>query len=403
MSDITGLRADRVRIPFRRPFVTAQGMWLEREAWIIRLVDRDGRTGLGEAVLEPADGEVAGSVLDQLVREIAELAGAGQLPSAEALELHGAPGRALRAALDAARLDLDELPAARLGPDGPGVGVNATIASVGPRASAEAALQALEAGFGTLKLKAGAERETEVLVDRLRAVRDAVGPAVRLRIDVNGAWDLETAVERLEAIRRFAIEYVEQPLGGDDPIALAELRRRVRVPLAADEAVTSVRAARALLEAGAVDVLVVKLARVGGPVAALQIAELAAERNVPVVISTLFETGVGIAAGLAAAAGLPDVGGVAGEGPPDHGLATGGLLENDLLLAELILDDGRMWLPDELEADDLPSDRRPDGHGGRAGEQGGPAPWRTATGLGIALDEPAVRRYAVESIGGDGG
>lgn len=389
MSAIVGLRADKVRIPFRRPFATAHGMWVEREVWIVRIVDRDGRTGLGEAVLEPADGEVAQSVLDHLVREAAELAGEGRLPTAEELELHGSPGRALRAALDSARLDLSELPAARLGPDGPGVGVNATIASVGPRASAEAALQALEAGFTTLKLKAGAERETEVLVDRIRAVREAVGPGVRLRIDVNGAWDLETAVDRMAAIRRFTIEYVEQPLPGDDPRPLAELRRRTRVPVAADEAVMSMRAARALIEADAVDVLVLKLARVGGPIAALEIAELAAEHDIPVVLSTLFETGVGIAAGLAAAAGLPEIAGPVLETPPEHGLATAGLLESDLLVAGLVLDDGRMWLP-EGGAAGLPSDPG-------AGSGGGPL---ASGGLGITLDERAVKRYAVESIGG---
>ena len=144
-----------------------------------------------------------------------------------------------------------------------------------------------------------------MLVDRVRAVRAAVGPDIRLRLDVNGAWDLETATDRLDAIARFALEYVEQPLAGDDAAELAELRRRVRVPIAADETVTSLRAARALLDAGAVDVLVVKPVRVGGPVVAAEIAALAAERGVPVVISTLFETGVGIAAGLAVAAALP--------------------------------------------------------------------------------------------------
>ena len=178
---------------------------------------------------------------------------------------------------------------------------------LGPAASAEAARQSVDAGFVTLKLKAGAERETEVLVDRVRAVREAIGPDVHLRLDVNGAWDPPTAEERLEAVERFRLEYVEQPLAGDDAEALAELRRRVRVPIAADESVTSVKAARELLDAEAVDVLVVKPARVGGLVVGAEIAALAAERGVPVVVSTLFETGVGIAAALAMAARLPEV------------------------------------------------------------------------------------------------
>ena len=89
-------------------------------------------------------------------------------------------------------------------------------ASPPPREGAEAALQAIEAGFTTLKLKAGAERETEDLVARVRAIRQAVGPDVRLRLDVNGAWDLPTAEDRLDAVARFDIQYVEQPLPADD-------------------------------------------------------------------------------------------------------------------------------------------------------------------------------------------
>ena len=102
------LVADRVQIPFRRPFPTATGMWVEREAWILRLVDEDGRVGLGEAVLEPANGEVAETILEALVREAVEGAADG-LPSLADLELHGAPGRALAAAIEGA--------AARPGPD----------------------------------------------------------------------------------------------------------------------------------------------------------------------------------------------------------------------------------------------------------------------------------------------
>lgn len=365
MTAITRIHADKVMIPFQRPFPTSNGMWLAREAWIIRLVDADGRVGVGEAVVEPQDGLAASTVLDHLVRDLERSNPADGLPAPEDLELHGSPGRALRAAIDAARFDLgllDGFPSGasvRPGASGSGdagaqddelalggVGVNATLPSIGPGASAEAARQSVSAGFTTLKLKAGAERETQVLVDRVRAVREAVGPDVRLRLDVNGAWDLETATDRLDAVARFALEYVEQPLAGDEPAAMAELRRRVRVPLAADETVTSVRAARLLLDAGAVDVLVVKPVRVGGLVAAAEVAELAAERGVPVVISTLFETGVGIAAGLALAAALPEVR-VGGrlDHAPDHGLATAGLLEHDLLEEGLILDRGLLRAP----------------------------------------------------------
>jgi L-alanine-DL-glutamate epimerase-like enolase superfamily enzyme len=375
VATIRSLAADRLRIPFRRPFPTASGMWLERELWLLRLTDTDGRVGLGEAVLDGDATEVMETLLAALVRESVESAAAGNLPERDDLELHGVPGRALNAALESARRDL-ELPGGRpADPDADDatgwVGVNATLPSLGPDAIAEAASQAIEAGFVTLKVKAGAERETQDLVDRIAAVRRAVGPDVRLRLDVNGAWDLATAEDRLEAIARFDLEFVEQPLAPGDVESLAELRRRVPVPLAADESVESVRAARELIESDAVDALVVKLARVGGRSAALEVARLGAARGVDVVLSNLFETGVGIAAALSLAGELPvtDTG-----DPPDHGLATAGLLEHDLLIRSLIVEDGRL--------------RAPGGDG--------------TGGLGIALDPRALERFRVESVGSVG-
>lgn len=370
------LQGIRVRIPFRRPFVTATGMWLHRDAWIVRLTSADGRVGLGEAVLEPAAGETIGEVADTqlaaLVRDAARAIaedGEDGIPSPVELERLGTPGRALRAAIDSARMDLalDE-PIATAAPDGPGVAVNGTIGFAGPDAGAEAARQAVAAGFTTLKLKAGAERETDVLVARVRAIRVAVGPEVRLRLDINGAWDLATAEERIEAVRRFGIEYVEQPLPAHELDLTAELRRRVGVPIALDESAESVAAVRAALAAESCDVLVVKPARVGGPLAVEEIAERAAERGVAVVVSTLFETGVGIAAALAAAASLPEDHDLA------HGLATAGLLEHDLLVAPLHVEGGRMRAP------------------------GGPG----TRGLGVALDERVVERFEVEAAEGGG-
>ena len=372
---VSGLTAIRVRVPFRRPFATASGMWLHREAWLVLLAGADGlagRIGIGEAVLEPAATEVQETILARVIRETAGRARERDLPDAEELELLGTPGRAFRAALDAARLDL------AFAADPAQVPVNGTISFGAPGAAAEGALQAIEAGFATLKIKAGAERETEDLVARIRAIRRAVGPDVRLRLDVNGAWDLPTAEERLAAVERFGIEYVEQPLAADDLAGAAELRARVGIPIAADETVATPAMARAVLAEGAADVLVVKPARVGGPVAVAEIAVAARARGVPVVLSTLFETGVGIAAARAMAAmlarapsGAPAMGELRA-----HGLATAGLLEHDLLVEPLAVEGGRMGLPDV--------------------EPGEAA----LGGLGVALDTAAVTRFTAEVVEG---
>jgi L-Ala-D/L-Glu epimerase len=352
------VRVHRVRVPFRVPFRTATGTWTARESWLLRLADDHGRVGWGEAALEAAaDRPVLAALFD-------ELAATGLAPSSALVDRAGSAGLAFRAALDGARLDMARPGHAPRTTSLPAVGVNATIPVVPTAVAVEVAELAVAAGFRTIKLKAGREDTTATLVERLGAVRAAVGDGVALRLDVNGSWGLEAAARNLRALAGFALQYAEQPL---DPGALAKgaaLRARVGIPIAADEAVTSVAAARAVLDAGAADVLVVKPSRVGGPSAVGDIARLAGERGVPVVISSLFETGVGLALGLACAAALPDVPGWPAA-TRDHGLATADLLRDDLLESPLLVKGGRMRAP------------------------GGPRTGR----LGIAVDEDVVRWY----------
>lgn len=329
------VRVRHVRVPFRSPFATAAGTWSARESWIVVMRGADGRLGVGEAV--------------------------------------AADEAALAAAAEAAELDLTSPLLSVLGRDGAGVGVNATLPGLDPMTTAMAARLAVAAGYRTLKLKAGARDTAGELAIRVASVRDAVGEGIALRLDANGTWTLDEATARLEALAPYGLQYVEQPMAPAGLAALddaAELRRRMGggagVRVAADEAVASLADARAVLDAGAADVLVVKPARVGGPGVVAEIAALAAAHGVPVVISSLFETGVGLALGLRCAGLLPDVPGWPAAGR-DHGLATADLLVDDLLVEPLAVDRGRMRVP------------------------GGPG----SGGLGVALDEAAVARYEV--------
>ncbi|MGD0019944.1 MAG: enolase C-terminal domain-like protein [Candidatus Limnocylindrales bacterium] len=373
------VEAIHVRVPFRRPLLDATGEYTHRRSWLLRVVDEDGNEGLGEAALNPIASDVAAGALARLVREIAPGLAVGRLPSWPELAAEGEPGRAAMAAVDGA---IAALAAARNAGDGvagdaahadpASIPVCATISFGGPDAGADAASQAVELGFETLKLRAGFERTTDQLVDRLRALRAAVGPEPRLRIDGAGAWDLETAVERIAGIEPFRIEYVEQPLAAWDVTGHAALRERVRVPIALDESIDSEGAARAALAERAADVVVVKPARVGGLAATMRIVEAAAAAGVSVVLGTYFETGVGIAAvlriGAAMRAGAP-AGARAGgratgravEGEvglePAHGLATAGLLVHDLLAVPLSIDKGRMAVPAAVTLDESEVDR----------------------------------------------
>lgn len=165
-------------------------------------------------------------------------------------------------------------------------------------------------------------------ISLVAAVRDAVGPRVALRVDVNGAWDVDTAVAMIGRLARYDLEYVEQPVTTLDD--LARVRRRVAVPVAADECIRSRDDAARLHALDAADVIVLKQQPLGGVRAAL---EIAATAGVPAVVSSMMETSVGIAAGLALAAALPEL-------PYACGLATLSALAGDVTRDSLVPVDG---------------------------------------------------------------
>jgi L-alanine-DL-glutamate epimerase-like enolase superfamily enzyme len=350
------VEAIHVRVPFRRPLLDATGEFTHRRSWVLRVVDEAGNQGLGEAVLNPFAEDVTTDALARLMRALpAELA-AGRTPLWPDMAAEGEPGRAAMAAVEGA---LGALEAARAegvsGSGRPTIPVGAIINFAGPDAGADAAAQAIELGFATLKIRAGFERTTDQLVDRVRAIRAAVGPGPRLRVDVAGAWDLDTAAERLYALEPFRIEFVEQPLAAADIGGHATLRGRTEVPIALDESIDSEYSAMAALDFGAADLLIVKPARVGGSAVTKRIEAAAAAAGVGVVLATYYETGVGIAADLRLASGLRPAHGLAPA--PAHALATAGLLVHDLLDAPLPIEMGRMKVPGALALDEDQVDR----------------------------------------------
>jgi L-alanine-DL-glutamate epimerase-like enolase superfamily enzyme len=356
---IVRVEAIYVRVPFRRPLLDATGEYTHRRSWLLRVVDEAGNQGLGEAALNPFAEEVPTDALARLMRALPQDLAHGRLPAWPEMAAEGEPGRAAMAAVEGA---LRALEAAQTGGPSPApVAVGSVIGFAGPDAGADAAAQAVELGFETLNIRAGFERTTDQLVDRLRAIRGAVGPGPQLRVDVAGAWDLDTAEERLYAIEPFRIEFVEQPLAAWDIGGHATLRSRVQVPIALDESIDSEYSVREALAGRAADVLIVKPARVGGSAVTLRIAEAAAAAGVGVALATYYETGVGIAAALRLAADLRDRGGERSAADPGsapaHALATSGLLVHDLLEMPLAIDRGHMEVPAALTLDESQVDR----------------------------------------------
>jgi o-succinylbenzoate synthase len=160
------------------------------------------------------------------------------------------------------------------------------------------------------------------------AVRDAVGPSVALRVDANGAWDEDTAEWMLTRLAPFGLELAEQPVAGIE--SMSRLRRRVDVPLAADECVRSIEDARRLHRLSAADAIVLKVQPLGGMWPSLRLAEASA---LPALVTTMMETSVGIAMGLRLAASLPEL-------PYACGLATAGALGDDVTAEPLVATGG---------------------------------------------------------------
>ena len=209
------------------------------------------------------------------------------------------------------------------------VPVNATVPVVSPEA---AYALVRSSGCATAKVKVadpGAALADDVA--RVEAVRDALGPSGMVRVDANGAWSVDDAVAAITRLDRAAggLEYVEQPCATVEE--LAAVRRRVGVPIAADESIRRAEDPYRVRELEAADVAVLKVQPLGGVRACLRIAE---DIGMPVVVSSALETSLGLAAGVALAAALPSL-------PHAAGLATRSLLTADVAQPELVPVAGR--------------------------------------------------------------
>jgi O-succinylbenzoate synthase len=219
------------------------------------------------------------------------------------------------------------------------VPVNVTVPAV-DAGTAQAIVQASR-GCRTAKVKVAEPGQTAADEEaRLEAVRDALGAGGRIRVDANGAWSVDEAVARIPLLARAAggLEYVEQPCATVEELAV--VRRKVDVAVAADESIRGAVDPYRVRDLEAADIAVLKVQPLGGVRACLRIAE---DIGLPVVVSSALETSVGIAAGVALAAALPDL-------PFACGLATVQLLTDDVVVEPLLPVDGALpVVPPEVD------------------------------------------------------
>jgi L-alanine-DL-glutamate epimerase-like enolase superfamily enzyme len=316
---IVDVRCQRVTVPLRTPFVTALRRATAVESVVVQLVDSDGCFGFGEApqvwqvtgeslasaeacVLAPLAAVVQDHDPDDLVPLLHEIEGA-------VVANHGA-----KAAMDVA---LHDLVARRRGVSLPvllgatthRVETDVTLSAGAADELAAVARQRVDDGFGTLKLKIGADAVGDVA--RVRAVREAIGPRVALRLDANQAWTARQAVTVITAMEDagLGLELVEQPVPAADLDAMAWVTSRVDTPIMADEGVFGVRNLVEVIHRRAADIVNVKLAKSGGLRAAATMLEVARAHGIGTIVGSMMEgpIGVGAAASLAAAYGTSSV------------------------------------------------------------------------------------------------
>ena len=240
----------------------------------------------------------------------------------------------LRAALEAATIGFPS-------PRRHTIAINAIVPVVSPSVAAELVRAS---GCRTVKVKvADPGVDLGADADRLRAVRDSLGPAGKIRIDANGLWSVEEALAAIRTLEQAAggLEYVEQPCATVPE--LAAVRAAVDVPIAADESIRRAADPLAVARAGAADIAVVKVAPLGGISRLLRIA---ADCGLPVVVSSAVDTAVGLAAGLAAAAALPNL-------PYACGFGTSSLLTADVSSQLEAPVDGTLGVPRRAPEPDL--------------------------------------------------
>jgi o-succinylbenzoate synthase len=322
-------------LPFREPYVTARGRLDLREMALLRLRSDDGLVGLGEAVPLSMRG---GTNLAQVVGELERLGERDSLDEStlqsDALGL-SPPSRcaALTALLDlrgrrtaAEGLSKTAMPAP--------VVCNASLVAGEPAAVAAAAATWAEDGFATFKLKLGAGDD----FGQVLAVREAVGPRARIRVDANAAWDVETAKRSLSALEPLEVELAEQPVATLEEAA--EVAASTTIPIAGDESVETRADAERAASMRACALTGVKLSKVGGPEAAIEIAEV-----LPCYLSSALDGPVGIAAAAQVAQTLEEA--TAGKGTQlAHGLATQRLFASTIASVECVLRDGMLHPPD---------------------------------------------------------
>ena len=305
---ITGIRLGRISVPLRTPFKTALRSVNSVEDVIVEITTDGGKVGFGEA---PPTGAITGDTTLAIIGAIQDHIGKTILgrdvedlePLLQAVQKCIVGNSSAKAAVDMALWDLYGqlygIPVYKLlGCGRKQLITDITISVNDPETMAQDAIKALNRGYDCLKMKVGVDPTLDVL--RLKAVREAVGQDITIRIDANQAWQPKQAVRILNQMQEqgLDIELVEQPVKAHDLEGLKYVTERSYVPVLADESVFSPENAMTILKMGAADLINIKLMKCGGIYNALKIASAAEVYGVECMIGCMLEAKISVNAAV---------------------------------------------------------------------------------------------------------
>jgi muconate cycloisomerase len=314
---ITAVQAEPIsgRIRPDLAIVSSLGGHLSGQYVLVRVHDGAGRTGLGEAsVTSVWSGETQAGTLALLRDVLAPLVvGADPFDTewlSRRLDRAAFGNSFAKAALEMALLDLQgqalgvpvyqllggKASGGRQPPEDPGIRLKFVIGAVEPELAAQRAHRVVQQGWRAIKVKVGRHDHPQVDVDRLRAVRDAIGPDTWLSVDANGGYTVEQAVWVAPRLEKLDVALFEQPTRRGDHPAMAQVRRRTGIPVMADESVFTPLDALEVIRHQAADVLSLYPGKHGGVRATQAIAKLAEAAGLPCTIGSNLEREVATAA-----------------------------------------------------------------------------------------------------------
>jgi len=362
---ISGLAWRGFALPFRTPFIASDAHANIKYGLILCLTTENGSIGVGESSpIGPGTSKNIGRISEELSNIAPTLLHNNSVNLATRLKtLNLSPQ--LLFGIETAILDLEGkisgLPiSSMIGGKPTSFEVNALIASDDSKEIISESRYAISQGFRTLKIKIG-HGPQQADEEMLSALREVVGPDIKIRLDPNQAWTIPQAIESIKRLEKFDIEYIEQPVSARIPNHLAQVRSSVAIPIAADEALGSLQDLERIIAQDSADILIIKASRLGGISKSLEIIDSAKRVGKEIVITSSLESDIGIAASTHLVSSLPN-------SHLAQGLSTSLLFNDNLSTLGVIPISGRL------------------------------APLN-GSGLGVHLDMPKLAQYGLPIMG----